>query len=143
MYVTVSSSALLTIRADVAAAGADEACGLLLGRAAHVERALPCRNVAADPACRFEIDPAALLGAHRGARNGGPAVLGHYHSHPGGSPVPSPRDAADATPDGALWLIVGAREARMWRAVADGAVESRFDPVACHVDAAVPQGARR
>ncbi|WP_374943646.1 M67 family metallopeptidase [Sphingomonas sp.] len=147
MYVTIATAALATIRADVAAAGGLEACGLLLGAGAHVATAQPCANVAADPARRFEIDPATLLAAHRLARSGGPQVLGHYHSHPGGSPVPSPRDAADAAPDGALWLIVGAREARLWRAVADGAVEGRFDPVpcpplSCALDAAAPEGPR-
>lgn len=147
MYVTISTAALATIRADVAAAGAREACGLLLGAGGRVERALACANVAADPARRFEIDPATLLAAHRLARTGGPQVLGHYHSHPGGSPVPSPRDAADAAADGALWLIVGAREARLWRAVANGRVEGRFDPVPCRplpcaLDAAAPEGPR-
>ena len=142
MYVTIATTALATIRADVAANAGREACGLLLGQGAHVEVAQACRNVAADPARRFEIDPAALLAAHRAARGGGPQVLGHYHSHPGGSPVPSPRDAADAPPDGALWLIVGAREARLWRAIAKGVVENRFDPVPCEVDAAAPEGPR-
>ncbi len=143
MYVTVSSAALATIRAHVAAAPDEEVCGLLLGGEGHVAEAMPCRNVAADPAGFFEIDPAQPLAAHRAARSGGPAVLGHYHSHPGGSPVPSARDAAGAAPDGSLWLIVGAGEARLWRAVADGAVEHRFDPVPCApmpctADAAAP-----
>ncbi|MCL6305260.1 Mov34/MPN/PAD-1 family protein, partial [Streptococcus agalactiae] len=57
-------------------------------------------------------------------------VIGHYHSHPSGVAVPSPRDAADAMPDGMVWLIVGGREVRAWRAVAAGEVEGRFDPVA-------------
>ena len=145
VYVTVSSAALHAIRTDVAAAGLREACGLLLGEGTRVTAALPCRNAAADPHRRFEIDPTALLAAHRAARAGGPAILGHYHSHPGGSPVPSARDAADAAEDGALWLIVGTAEARLWRAVAGGAVENRFDPVACDplpctAGAAVPQG---
>lgn len=146
VYVTVSSAALAAIRDHVAACVGEEACGLLLGGAGHVAEALPCRNVAADPVGRFEIDPARLLAAHRSARGGGLAVIGHYHSHPVGSPIPSARDAADAAPDGALWLIVGAREARLWRAVADGRIEGRFDPVACDplsctVPPAAPQGA--
>jgi proteasome lid subunit RPN8/RPN11 len=145
VYVTISSEALATIREHVAAAGGQEACGLLLGQDAHVAEARACRNVAADPERRFEIDPGQLLAAHRAARGGGAVVLGHYHSHPSGSASPSPRDAADAVPDGTLWLIVGAREARLWRAVADGVIESRFDPVACTppctLRGAVPEGA--
>ncbi|MBW6525611.1 Mov34/MPN/PAD-1 family protein [Sphingomonas sp. RHCKR7] len=128
-----------------AAASADEVCGLLLGRGARVERALPCRNVAATPATRFELDPAALLAAHRAARAGGAAVLGHYHSHPSGDARPSPRDAADAAPDDSLWLIVAGGAVTAWRAVADGALHGRFDAVAmrdggCEAGGDPPQG---
>ncbi|MBW6529199.1 M67 family metallopeptidase [Sphingomonas citri] len=112
-----------------AAGSADEVCGLLLGRGERVERAPPCRNVAATPAVRFELDPAALLAAHRAARAGGPAVLGHYHSHPSGDARPSPRDAADAVPDGSLWLIVAGGEVTAWRAIEDGVLHGRFEPV--------------
>ena len=128
-----------------AAGSAVEVCGLLLGRGERVERALPCRNVAATPATRFELDPAALLSAHRAARAGGAAVLGHYHSHPSGEPNPSPRDAADAAPDGSLWLIVAGRSVTAWRAVEEGALYGRFDPAmmrdgGCEGSGDPPQG---
>jgi desampylase len=113
-----------------ARASRDEICGLLLGHGERVVTALACRNVAAAPATRFELDPAALLAAHRAARAGGPAVLGHYHSHPSGAARPSPRDAADAAPDGSLWLIVAGDAVTAWRAVHEGALHGRFDPVA-------------
>ena len=122
------SSVLLEQITTLAAAASDEVCGLLLGTGNVVTQVVPCRNVASDPARRFEVDPAALIAAHRAARGGGPQVIGHYHSHPTGSPLPSPRDAADAAPDGAIWLIVGGGAVRAWRAVAHGRVEGRFDP---------------
>lgn len=130
-----------------AAASAAEVCGLLLGVAAPgtvaITHLLPAANVAADPARFFEIDPAVLLAAHRAARAGAPQVVGHYHSHPGGDATPSPRDAAAAAPDGALWLIAAAGTVAAWRAVADGALHGRFDAVelACHESGASPQGA--
>ena len=77
--------------------------------------------MAADPARTFEIDPVALFAAHRRARGGGPAVIGHYHSHPSGVPIPSPRDAAQAMGDGAVWVILGGGLARAWRSVEAGA----------------------
>lgn len=88
----------------------------------------PCRNVAPDPRDSFEIDPAALIAAHRAARSGGPAPIGHYHSHPRGPAHPSARDAAMAEP-GSYWLIAGEGELRGWRARTDGG----FDPVALSV----------
>ncbi|WP_332103259.1 M67 family metallopeptidase [Sphingomonas sp. HMP9] len=108
----------------VAAADASlysEICGLLFGAQGRIEAAAACANVAADPARTFEIDPKALFAAHRRARGGGLAVIGHYHSHPSGLPIPSPRDAAQAMGDGAVWVILGRSTARAWRSVEAGA----------------------
>ena len=145
MDVRISTDLLDRIVAEAAASEA-EVCGLLIGRQGMIHAATACRNVAADPGRRFEIDPAALLAAHRQARAGEAAVLGHYHSHPSGSPLPSACDAAEAMPDGAIWLIVAPGGWRAWRAVADGAVHGRFDPIAlaaappCAADSAPPEG---
>ena len=94
--------------------------------------------MASDPATRFELDPVALLAAHRRARQGGPRIVGHYHSHPTGFARPSVRDAAEAVPDGALWLLVAGGEVTAWRAVAIGEVMGRFDPVRLTVSPCVP-----
>ena len=112
-----------------AAADGDEICGLLLGTGDHVTQLVPCRNVASDPAVRFEIDPGALISAHRAARGGGEQVIGHYHSHPSGLAEPSARDAADAAPNGWLWIIATASEATAWRAVEGGGCHGRFEEV--------------
>ena len=139
MSVTIASELVRQILAAVAASPQVEICGLLFGDGDGrdgdaITGALPCRNVAADPACWFEIDPAALIAAHRAARNGGPRIVGHYHSHPNGSPVPSPRDADSAAADGALWLIAADGALRAWRAVVDGAIEGRFEAVDLALD---------
>lgn len=92
-----------------------ECCGLLLGHGWQVAQAVPAANVAADPARHFEIDPQALIDAHRRARAGGPQVLGHYHSHPTGIARPSATDRAQAAGDGAIWAIVGGNAVTFWR----------------------------
>ena len=108
---------------DAAAVAAPrEACGILLGEGARIDAALPAANVAADPLRHFEIDPAALIAAHRAARAGGPRVVGYYHSHPGGEPRPSATDRACAAGDGRVWAIVCRGDVTFWR---DGA--SRFE----------------
>lgn len=129
MTARISRSVLAAIAA-LARSTDDEICGLLTGRAGVVEDYVAARNVAGDPARRFEIDPAVLIGALRNERLGGPAILGCYHSHPSGDPTPSRTDAGDAAPDEKLWLIVTAHEAGLWRAIPDGARFGRFDPVA-------------
>ena len=122
MRLTLSTHLLDAIQARAAASPHAEVCGLLLGEGTCVVEARACRNVAADPARRFEIDPGALIAAYRDARAGGPAVIGHYHSHPSGRAVPSAQDAADAAGDGAVWLIVTADQAGAWRSTPGGFV---------------------
>ncbi|WP_070156470.1 Mov34/MPN/PAD-1 family protein [Sphingobium phenoxybenzoativorans] len=126
MIVRISRSLLERI---VALAGAEDAeiCGLLLGKRAECTGIVPAANVAQDPAAHFEIDPAVLIAAHRAARTGGAAVLGHYHSHPSGVAEPSATDAAAARPDGALWLIVADGDCGLWRAGEEG-LHGRFSP---------------
>jgi proteasome lid subunit RPN8/RPN11 len=87
--------------------------------------------MAADPVHQFEIDPATLIDAYRNVRAGGPRIAGCYHSHPGGDPQPSAEDAAQADGNGWLWLICAGPpwRVRLWRAVPDGRVLGRFDPV--------------
>lgn len=108
-----------------------ECCGLLLGDRERGEgvQILPAANVAADPVQRFEIDPTVLLAAHKAARAGGPGILGHYHSHPDGAPVPSPVDAGAAEACGEVWLLVGEEGMRAWRAGPDGALHGCFDEI--------------
>lgn len=129
MTFRIATDLVDAIVAEAAATPEIEVCGLLLGRGRTVEEARRCRNVADDPSCRFEIDPAALLAAHRQARAGGLPILGCYHSHPSGLAEPSARDAAAAVPNGWLWLIVAGREVRGWRAVEAGHRRGRFDAI--------------
>ena len=130
MGYAISSTLMGRLLADAQNSPDREVCGLLYGVERRITGAEACANVAADPVRAFEIDPAALFAAHRRARNGGQAVIGHYHSHPSGTAVPSARDAAQAMGDGALWLILTAREGRLWRSDRLGA----FDEVALIVD---------
>lgn len=123
------ATALLEELIDRAASSPSrEICGLLSGTASRIERAEPAANVAADPAVRFELDPQALFAALRAERAGGPRLIGHYHSHPSGSAVPSACDAAAAEP-GRYWLILGGGAARLWLARAGG-----FDEAVLTVD---------
>ena len=77
--------------------------------------ARPTANIAPDPARHFEIDPAALFAAHRAERNGGPELLGYYHSHPAGHPVPSATDCEHASGDDRVWAIIAGGEVAFWR----------------------------
>ena len=132
--VIISRSLLDAVLADAHADAVRERCGLLLGKrdgkSDVVIDFVPAANVHGQPERHFELDPAVLVAAWRAERAGGPAVLGHYHSHPVGAAAPSVADAAAASGDGRLWLIVSREGFGMWRSVVGGAVHGRFESVA-------------
>lgn len=107
MDLEMSRDILDVLQAACKSAHPHEACGILLGTANHITRFVIAANVHPDPATHFEIDPQALIDAHRGAREGGPQVLGYFHSHPCGPARPSATDRAMAAGDGRIWAIAG------------------------------------
>ncbi len=118
MTLAIDGADLAAIRAAAVAAYPHECCGLLMGRheagAWMVEEVIACANVAIEPARRFEVDPKALIAAHRAARETGRELIGPYHSHPNGHDRPSDHDrawAAEAGVDGEVWLIVPVTQA--------------------------------
>jgi proteasome lid subunit RPN8/RPN11 len=106
----IGTPELAAISAAAAAAWPSEACGLLVGERAgeviNIHKILTTPNVADAPERRFEVDPVALLAAHRAARAAGEELLGSWHSHPDGAARPSAMDRARANAPGEVWLIV-------------------------------------
>ncbi len=98
----------------------NECCGLLLGKAGKVEQVKLTQNMASAPLGEFEIDPSALIAAERSARQGGPAILGYFHSHPNGAEEPSPKDTDMAADDGRKWVIIAGGNITCWTPVSGG-----------------------
>lgn len=135
MELVVTSRALASMRAHARAAHPQEACGLLLGALGEaagagrvwITEARPTANVHPSPLTHFEIDPAALIAAHRAARApGAPALIGCYHAHPAGAAAPSATDQALAARDGRVWAIIAADEVRFWHDSPHGFVALSF-----------------
>ena len=135
MRVKLSSAAIEAMIAAAAAAYPREACGLLLGQGAIITAAQPTANVAPQPETHFEIDPAALIAAHRAARSGAARLIGYFHSHPNGRADPSPTDRAMAAHDGHIWAIItppsgaGAGALALWRDAPSGFEPLSYDVV--------------
>lgn len=122
MSVRVELSADLLSRLEVEALRAEpyEACALLLGHAdengvAVKDIAFSANVTESDPKATFEIDPTLYIRCQKEARQGGPQVVGIWHSHPGGKPLPSETDKARSVEPEWLWIIT---------AVNDGQAES-------------------
>ncbi|WP_309148095.1 M67 family metallopeptidase [Qipengyuania flava] len=100
---------------EAASAHPQECCGILLGADDTIKAIRPTTNVHPAPDRHFEIDPQALVDAHRAARSGGPSVIGYYHSHPNGRAEPSATDRQQSAGDGAIWAIIAAERITLWR----------------------------
>lgn len=87
---------------------------MLFGTDTAITALAPADNVHPAPKTHFEIDPQALIDAHRAMRNGGPRLIGYYHSHPFGPPTPSQTDQAMAARDGMIWAIAGEGRLCLW-----------------------------
>ena len=129
MAIRVSRAAFDSLLTEAARAAPNECCGILLGVDGLIEEARPARNVATETRRRFEIDPQALIDAHRAARTGGSHVLGYFHSHPTGPAQPSAADREQSAGDGSVWAIVGETGVTFWR---DG--EAGFVPLSYAVE---------
>ena len=112
--ICISPRALRAVVSASEAAYPEEACGLLVGRAAgdgwQVAAAHPGANLAATPRTAFEVDPGLRLALHKALRGTGDEVVGVYHSHADSRAQPSARDLARAFEPELTWLIVSVLE---------------------------------
>ncbi len=115
MDAVISSELRAQLLAEAAALPDEEVCGLLFDEGDGLLTARGTVNDAHDRRASFEIAADALIAAHKAAREGGPRVVGCYHSHPNGRREPSARDTEMAR-DGDLWLIIAGGDITAWRA---------------------------
>jgi proteasome lid subunit RPN8/RPN11 len=89
-----------------------ECCGLIMGHVVEggwvVSDIVASENLSPTPERNFEVDMRLRLRLQRELRGTGNAVIGHYHSHPGGRAEPSATDLQSAWEDGMIWLIIAA-----------------------------------
>lgn len=85
----------------------NEVCGLLIGQHSRVEQIVPIRNIAQNPPTHYEIDPKVFVKTMIRIDSEGLQLLGIYHSHPKGEPIPSPTDIREAYYPDAAYLIIG------------------------------------
>lgn len=84
----------------------DETCGLIAGLGGRAQVILPVRNVAADARVHYEMDHATLVQAMFEIEHRGLELIGIYHSHPNGEPIPSQTDIRLANYPDVIHVIV-------------------------------------
>lgn len=114
-----------------------EACGMLAGKTNQVLQVIPMQNIASDPKHRFEIDPIDLSRHLPQIESEGLSLLGFYHSHPNGDPIPSATDIKESTYPNTIQLIVGlkTKQAKLGAWMIDGL---RVNPVKIHIGSSEP-----
>ena len=127
--VEIFAGAIHAIQSATRCAHPYEACGLLLGGGGRIIAFVETRNVHPTPATHFEIDPQALIDAHRAERQGGLTLLGYFHSHPTGEAEPSATDRASAAGDGKIWAIAAGGDVQFWQDEPDGFVALSYEIV--------------
>ena len=107
----------------------NEACGLLLGLGGAVTEIVRTRNEEPDPRTGFVVSPQDLFTALKRADDESLELVGVYHSHPAGHPIPSERDIREAHYPDAVQLLIGLAKAEpelaAWRI--DAGRVSRID----------------
>lgn len=108
---SLSRAAYDEILAHAEAGGEQEVCGVLSGErredgdGACVEAVHRATNVADHPETRYRIDPEEQLAIIESVEDAGHEVVGFYHSHPTGPPIPSETDAERAAWPGYSYAI--------------------------------------
>lgn len=83
-----------------------EVCGLLGGTELQAASFYPVKNIAADTASEFLMDPEQHIEAIRSMRLSGESLVGIFHTHPDSPAVPSAEDLQQAAYPGTVYLIL-------------------------------------
>lgn len=118
----IGSKIFVDLLASAAKGYPGEACGILFGRIDGDRRVVegfrPTPNRWSERGDRYLVDPESLRRALAAEDEGGPRVLGFYHSHPDAPPRPSETDRQLAWP-WYYYMIIGVaagepEETRAW-----------------------------
>ncbi|HEQ78086.1 MAG TPA: M67 family peptidase [Euryarchaeota archaeon] len=84
----------------------EEVCGIILGKNNRALMIMRATNTSENPEYTYSMSVRDIIRAYDTAQELAYEIIGFYHSHPCGSPVPSGIDIARATWDGAYYVIL-------------------------------------
>ncbi len=87
-----------------------EACGVIGGLGSKVLTIVPLANISRAPEQHYRMDDAGLTQTLFDLQNKGWSLIGFYHSHPQGDPIPSTTDIQQATYPNTPYVIIGLRQ---------------------------------
>lgn len=124
LYLT--DSHLHLIREHLDSEPDQEVCGLIGGvwqpfdRIAIAKTVIAIPNISETPRVRYYMNPESQIRAMLDFEKDGWELIGVYHSHPRGDPIPSPTDIAESFYPDVIYLIgVPGGHLKAWRIVGD------------------------
>lgn len=84
-----------------------EACGLIGGVGDMATQIIPIPNVSSDPQRQFRLDERVFIETVYYLQQQSAEIIGIYHSHPHGDPLPSSTDLQEAAYPDIAYLIIG------------------------------------
>ncbi len=112
---TLTASQLAEIYTHLEAEKPNEACGLLGGQGGHVRRVYLVTNATPSPV-RYSMEPGELIQAILDIEERGWELIGIFHSHLAGPPVPSATDIDEAYYPDSACVICAPDSAGRWEA---------------------------
>lgn len=110
----------------------DEACGIIGGVGERAHQIVPIPNRATNPRHHFYLDEKAFTEALFDFQRKGLSLIGIYHSHPKGEPIPSPVDIRQAAYPDTAYIVVGLKHGKpklaAWNILVD-----RVNPVELYI----------
>lgn len=138
MHLWLTPAQLSAIRASVEQENPNEACGLIGGiidgELLRASTILPIPNRAVEPRLHFVMDEKSLVQSMMVLESQRLSLVGIYHSHPDGEPIPSREDIHRAYYPGTAYLIVGKTNIAAWD-IRQGDVT----PIPIHISEGRPQ----
>jgi proteasome lid subunit RPN8/RPN11 len=129
----LTTDQLAEIYAHLDAHKPNEACGLLGGQGGRVLKVYPIPSAAPSPV-RYSMEAGAQVEAMLEMEERGWELIGIFHSHPAGPPVPSATDLAEAYYPDSAYVICAPDSAGHWQARAFELREGRAREVELRIE---------
>lgn len=116
-----------------------EACGMIGGVDNQALTIVPLDNISPLPEQHYHMDDAGLTRTLFDLQNRGWSLIGFYHSHPQGDPIPSTTDIQQATYPNTPYVIIGLRQRHDPSIAAWEMTYGTVTPVDLHIGDSQPQ----
>src|SRR5690606_26495249 len=115
-----------------------EACGVIGGVDNQALTIVPLANISPTPEQHYRIDDAGLTQTLFDLQNRGWSLIGFYHSHPQGDPIPSTTDIQQATYPNTPYVIIGLRQRHDPTIAASELTDGKVSPVKLRIGDSQP-----